>query len=135
MRNSTIWPPTSAKRDAHRAAYHLHRCPPRIPESHLLHIDRLPRPQTGKPGDIRERTTGRVSKLIDSRGALLPGRDIRLRGELSPGIVMLGSEEMIETVVENLIDNAASYSPAGSEVLVRLRRARCPPPPQGLPSG
>jgi two-component system sensor histidine kinase ChvG len=56
-----------------------------------------------------------LGKLIDSRGALLPGRDIRLRGELSPGIFVLGSEEMIETVLENLIDNAASYSPAGSE--------------------
>jgi two-component system sensor histidine kinase ChvG len=31
---------------------------------------------------------------------------------------------MIETVLENLIDNAASYSPAGSEVLVRLRQER-----------
>jgi two-component system, OmpR family, sensor histidine kinase ChvG len=65
-----------------------------------------------------------LGKLIDSRGALLPGRDIRLRGELSPGIFVLGSEEMIETVLENLIDNAASYAPAGSEVLVRLRRER-----------
>jgi two-component system sensor histidine kinase ChvG len=65
-----------------------------------------------------------LGKLIDSRGALLPGRDIRLRGELSPGIFVLGSEEMIETVLENLIDNAASYSPAGSEVLVRLRQER-----------
>jgi two-component system sensor histidine kinase ChvG len=65
-----------------------------------------------------------LGKLIDHRGALLPGRDIRLRGELSPGIFVLGSEEMIETVLENLIDNAASYAPAGSEVLVRLRRER-----------
>ena len=65
-----------------------------------------------------------LGKLIDSRGALLPGRDIRLRGELSPDIVVLGSEEMIETVIENLIDNAASYSPAGSEVVVRLQRER-----------
>jgi two-component system sensor histidine kinase ChvG len=63
-----------------------------------------------------------LGKLIDSRGALLPGRDIRVRGELSPGIFVLGSEEMIETVLESLIENAASYSPAGSEVLVRLRQ-------------
>src|ERR1700731_2127332 len=31
---------------------------------------------------------------------------------------------MIETVLENLIDNAASYAPVGSEVLVRLRQER-----------
>src|SRR5467141_1748762 len=65
-----------------------------------------------------------LGKLIDHRAALLPGRDIRLRGELSPGIFVLGSEEMIETVIENLIDNAASYAPSGSEVLVRLRQER-----------
>jgi two-component system, OmpR family, sensor histidine kinase ChvG len=65
-----------------------------------------------------------LAKLIDNRAALLPGRDIRLRGELFPGIFVLGSEEMIETVLENLIDNAASYAPAGSEILVRLLRER-----------
>ncbi len=65
-----------------------------------------------------------LGKLIDNHAALLPGRDIRLRGELFPGIFVLGSEEMIETVVENLIDNAASYAPSGSEVLVRLLQDR-----------
>jgi two-component system sensor histidine kinase ChvG len=65
-----------------------------------------------------------LGKLIDNRAALLPGRDIRLRGELFPGIFVLGSEEMIETVLENLIDNAASYAPSDSEVLVRLRQER-----------
>ncbi len=65
-----------------------------------------------------------LGKLIDNRAALLPGRDIGLRGELSPGIFVLGSEAMIETVLENLIDNAASYAPAGSEILVRLRQER-----------
>src|SRR5260370_23102644 len=65
-----------------------------------------------------------LGKLIDNRAALLPGRDIRLQGELSPAIFVLGSDAMIETVLENLIDNAASYAPAGSEILVRLRQER-----------
>ncbi len=34
---------------------------------------------------------------------------------------MLGTEEMIETVVDNLIDNAVSFSPGG-EILVHLTR-------------
>ncbi len=55
---------------------------------------------------------------------LLPGRDIHLRGELSSGIYVLGSESIIETIIENLIDNAASFAPAGSEILVRLRQER-----------
>jgi two-component system sensor histidine kinase ChvG len=37
-------------------------------------------------------------------------------------LVILGSEEMVETVIENLIDNAASYSPPSGEILVRLKR-------------
>jgi len=33
---------------------------------------------------------------------------------------VLGSEEMIETVLENLIENAVSFSPVGSEILIHL---------------
>ena len=65
-----------------------------------------------------------LGKLIESRAALLPGRDIRLRGELAPGVYVLGSETIIEAVIENLIDNAASFAPAGSEILVRMRQER-----------
>jgi two-component system sensor histidine kinase ChvG len=39
-----------------------------------------------------------------------------------PGLFVLGTEEMIETVVENLIDNAVSFSPAGGEILIHLTR-------------
>jgi two-component system sensor histidine kinase ChvG len=35
---------------------------------------------------------------------------------------VLGSEGMIETVLENLIENAVSFSPAGSEILIHLAR-------------
>jgi two-component system sensor histidine kinase ChvG len=65
-----------------------------------------------------------LGKLIESRAVLLPGRDIRLRGELSPAVYVLGSESIIETIIENLIDNAASFAPGGSEILVRLRQER-----------
>jgi two-component system sensor histidine kinase ChvG len=65
-----------------------------------------------------------LGKLIESRAVLLPGRDIHLRGELSSGVYVLGSESIIETIIENLIDNAASFAPAGSEILVRLRQER-----------
>ena len=65
---------------------------------------------------------GLLDKLIESHAALLLRRGIGLRGDLSPEIVVLGSETMIETVLENLVDNAASYAPPGSEILVRLRQ-------------
>jgi two-component system sensor histidine kinase ChvG len=63
-----------------------------------------------------------LDKLVQAHIALLLRRGIRLRGELSPDIFVLGSEEMIETVLENLIDNAASYAPSGSDIIVQLRQ-------------
>jgi two-component system, OmpR family, sensor histidine kinase ChvG len=61
-----------------------------------------------------------LGKQVRSHAALLSRRGIRMRGELSPDVSVLGSEEMIETVIENLIDNSASYAPEGSEIVVRL---------------
>jgi two-component system sensor histidine kinase ChvG len=37
---------------------------------------------------------------------------------------VLGSEAMIETVLENLIDNAVSFSPTGSKILIHLAHDR-----------
>ena len=63
-----------------------------------------------------------LGKLVGSHAGLLQRRGIGLRSELSPEIFVLGSEAMIETVIENLIDNAVSYAPSGSEILLRLRQ-------------
>jgi two-component system sensor histidine kinase ChvG len=72
-----------------------------------------------------------IGGLIQIRSAILASRDVSIvlashdltiSADLLPGLFVLGSEEMIETVVENLIDNAVSFSPAGSEVLVHLTR-------------
>jgi two-component system sensor histidine kinase ChvG len=53
---------------------------------------------------------------------ILASYDLTISTELLPGLYVLGTEEMIETVVENLIENAVSFSPAGSEILVHLGR-------------
>ena len=53
---------------------------------------------------------------------ILASHDLTLSADLLPGLYVLGTEEMIETVVENLIENAVSFSPAGSEILVHLAR-------------
>ena len=63
-----------------------------------------------------------LDKLVQAHTGLLSRRGIRLQAELSPDVFVLGSEEMIETVIENLIDNAASYAPDASEITVRLRQ-------------
>ncbi len=72
-----------------------------------------------------------VGRLIQIQSAILASRDVTIifasrdltiTADLLPGLLVLGTEEMIETVLENLIDNAASFSPPGSEVLVYLTR-------------
>jgi len=55
---------------------------------------------------------------------VLASHDLTISADLLPGLYVLGTEEMIETVVENLIENAVSFSPAGSEILVHLTRDR-----------
>ena len=64
------------------------------------------------------------STILASRDVsiILASHDLTISADLLPGLFVLGTEEMIETVVENLIDNAVSFSPAGSEVLVHLTR-------------
>ena len=53
---------------------------------------------------------------------ILASHDLTITADLLPGLFVLGTEEMIETVLENLIDNAVSFSPPGSEILIHLTR-------------
>jgi two-component system, OmpR family, sensor histidine kinase ChvG len=72
-----------------------------------------------------------IGGLIQIRSGILASRDVSIilashdltiSADLLPGLFVLGTEEMIETVVENLIDNAVSFSPPGGEILVHLTR-------------
>ncbi len=72
-----------------------------------------------------------VGRLIQNRSDMLASRDLTIvlasrdltiTADLLPGLFVLGSEEMIETVLENLIDNAASFSPPGCEIVIHLTR-------------
>jgi two-component system, OmpR family, sensor histidine kinase ChvG len=63
-----------------------------------------------------------VSRLVQTQSAILSGRNLTIAADLTPGVFVLGTEEMIETVLENLVDNAVSFSPPGGEVRVRLYR-------------
>jgi two-component system sensor histidine kinase ChvG len=72
-----------------------------------------------------------IGGLVQIRSAILASRDVSIvvashnltiSADLSPGLFVLGTEEMVETVVENLIDNAVSFSPAGGEILIHLTR-------------
>ena len=60
--------------------------------------------------------------ILDSRDVtiVLASRELTITADLLPGLYVLGSEAMIETVLDNLIDNAISFSPSGDEILVHL---------------
>jgi two-component system sensor histidine kinase ChvG len=73
-------------------------------------------------GRLIDRLIQSQSPILDSRGLkiVLASRGVTMTADLLPAMMVLGSEEMIETVLENLIENAASFSPAGSELVIRL---------------
>src|SRR5262249_55076773 len=54
---------------------------------------------------------------------LAEGRGVALQAELSDGMTVLGSEELIETAVEAVLDNAIGFTPAGGRVRLMLARA------------
>jgi two-component system sensor histidine kinase ChvG len=64
------------------------------------------------------------SAVLASRDVtiILASHDLTMSAYLVPGLFVLGTEEMIESIAENLIDNAVSFAPPGSEILVHLTR-------------
>ncbi len=52
-----------------------------------------------------------------------PGQP-QVRMTVEPGLFVYASEDLLETVVENLLENAFSFSPAGTAVEVSLKRRR-----------
>ena len=75
-------------------------------------------------GSVVARSTQMQSAVLASRGLtiILASRDLPITADLLPDLLVLGTEEMIETVLENLIDNAASFSAPGGEIVVHLSR-------------
>jgi two-component system sensor histidine kinase ChvG len=53
---------------------------------------------------------------------IFASHDLTMSADLVPGVFVLGTEEMIESLAEKLIDNAVSFAPPGSEILVQLTR-------------
>ena len=61
-----------------------------------------------------------INRLLEAQNDVFLRRGIVLKGHIAPGVVVMADEEMIETVVENLVDNALSFSPSGESIGVRL---------------
>ncbi|MDA8230717.1 MAG: ATP-binding protein [Magnetospirillum sp.] len=63
-----------------------------------------------------------VTALVDSYDEAVADRGLEIDRRLSPGCVVRGGIELLETVIENILDNAISFSPAGGRVTVTLAR-------------
>jgi two-component system, OmpR family, sensor histidine kinase ChvG len=61
-----------------------------------------------------------ITRLLRPQAELLAERRLGLDCHIRPGIVVRANAEMVETVVENLLENAISFSPTNATIGVRL---------------
>ncbi|MEQ8395720.1 MAG: HAMP domain-containing sensor histidine kinase [Thalassobaculum sp.] len=64
-----------------------------------------------------------VAGLVEDMRGPSEQRNVGLRTDVEPNVVVIGGDEVIETIVENLIDNAISFSSPGTTVGVSVRSA------------
>src|SRR3546814_9800594 len=56
------------------------------------------------------------------RSGICEGRGVRLSTSIDRDVVVRASDDLLETVLENVLDNAVSFSPEGGELSIALRR-------------
>jgi two-component system sensor histidine kinase ChvG len=61
-----------------------------------------------------------LSRLLEAHRDNFARKTLVLRGHIAPEVVVMADEEMVETVIENLLDNAVSFSPDGESIGIRL---------------
>jgi two-component system sensor histidine kinase ChvG len=61
-----------------------------------------------------------LARMLQAHADVLAQRRLALKGHIQPRVIVYANEEMVETVVENLFDNAVSFSPNGESIGVRL---------------
>lgn len=64
-----------------------------------------------------------VERMAGGYTGLLAERRLHMRSRIDAGLVVRASEETLETIVENLVENAVSFSPPDGTVSVRLTRS------------
>ncbi|WP_162912908.1 sensor histidine kinase [Rhodospirillaceae bacterium SYSU D60014] len=63
-----------------------------------------------------------LQRMAIAYGNLMTGRGLRLVTTVDDDVTVRASEDLLETVVENILDNSVSLSPPGSQITVTLRR-------------
>jgi two-component system sensor histidine kinase ChvG len=65
-----------------------------------------------------------VTETLQGWRDTLVEHDVRLHWHLDSNATIQGARQHVEVVVENILDNAVSFSPAGSIITVRLAKGR-----------
>ncbi len=63
-----------------------------------------------------------VHRMMVAYGNLMAGHGLHLVTTLDDDVIVRASEDLLETVVENILDNSVSLSPPGGQITVSLRR-------------
>ncbi len=64
-----------------------------------------------------------VERMAGGYTSLLAERQLHMRSRIESGLVVRAGEDILETVIENLVENAVSFSPPEGTVSVRLSRS------------
>lgn len=64
-----------------------------------------------------------LKRMVVAYGNVVDSRGVRLVSQLDERVIIRASEELLETVVENILDNSVSVSAPGTQITVVLRRA------------
>ena len=76
------------------------------------------------PARERINLSGLLDRMLAAYADSFTGRGLVLARHIEPNLIVRAGQDLIETVVENLVDNAVEASPHGGEIAVELKRQR-----------
>ncbi|MEX2642914.1 MAG: ATP-binding protein [Acetobacterales bacterium] len=63
-----------------------------------------------------------LANMVESYDQSFEARGLTLERQIAPGLRVIANEDTIETIVDNLLENARSFSPEGGRVFLGLSR-------------
>jgi two-component system sensor histidine kinase ChvG len=63
-----------------------------------------------------------LTRMMVAYGTVIESRGLKLATSVEDNVVVRASEDLLETVVENIVDNSISVTPKGGRINVALRR-------------
>lgn len=74
------------------------------------------------PPRERVQLSALLGRLAAGYRPLIEGRRLALASDIESGVVVQGGDELIETVIENILDNAIGFSPEEGRIELSLKR-------------